>query len=34
MLQIGMKGHLEKTVTADLSAKVWGGSAVSRGRFS
>lgn len=28
MLQIGMKGHLEKTVTADLSAKVWGSGAV------
>ena len=28
MLQIGMKGHLEKTVTKDLSAKVWGSGAV------
>ncbi len=28
MLQIGMKGHLERTVTADLSAKVWGSGAV------
>lgn len=24
MLQIGMKGHVEKTVTADMSAKIWG----------
>ncbi len=24
MLQIGMKGRLERTVTKDLSAKVWG----------
>ena len=28
MLQIGKKGYLEKTVTADLSAKVWGSGAV------
>ena len=28
MLQIGMKGRLERTVTADLSAKVWGSGAV------
>ena len=28
MLQIGRNGHLEKTVTADLSAKVWGSGAV------
>ena len=28
MLHIGMKGTLEKTVTADLSAKVWGSGAV------
>ena len=28
MLQIGMKGRIEKTVTKDLSAKVWGSGAV------
>ncbi len=28
MLQSGMKGHMERTVTADLSAKVWGSGAV------
>ena len=28
MLQVGRKGYLEKTVTADLSAKVWGSGAV------
>ena len=28
MLQIGKKGHLEKTVTKELSAKVWGSGAV------
>ena len=28
MLQIGMKGHLEQTVTKALSAKVWGSGAV------
>lgn len=28
MLEIGMKGHLERTVTEDLSAKVWGSGAV------
>ena len=28
MLAIGMKGHLERTVTEDLSAKVWGSGAV------
>ena len=28
MLQIGRKGHLEKTVTKELSAKVWGSGAV------
>ena len=28
MLKIGMKGHLEKMVTAELSAKVWGSGAV------
>ena len=28
MLQIGMKGRLERTVTKDLSAKVWGSGAV------
>ena len=28
MLHVGMKGRLEKTVTKELSAKIWGSGAV------